>query len=137
MFIGLLIVGARMLSLIEGLRLIVAWNVLLVGSIFMHETAHYVVLQSESIHSDVVRRGLRIGLLHRDLNPTTEVILALAGPSAGLLSCAVGVMVSQALGFRAGIFLGGAISVLHLGSLLPWYGDGANLRLALHQWRRA
>lgn len=130
----MLLAGA---SLSAVLKLGTIWNVLLVGSIYAHEVAHYAVLRHESIRSDVIRHGLRIGLLHRSLDPMTEAILALAGPACGLLSCLTGVIICEVSNFSTGVFLASVVGCLHLASLLPWYGDGTNLRLAVHQWRRA
>jgi hypothetical protein len=130
--LGTLLTLAGVLSLRSVVEIVLTWNAILVTSIYLHEAAHLAILLYEAVPADIMRHGLRVGLLHRSLDPTSEIRLASAGPISGLVSCALAFSACKALGLPTNLVMIVLVGLIHLGSFLPWYGDGASLRLALH-----
>lgn len=102
--------------------------VILVLSIIVHEAVHFVIIKHKVAHVAVVQKGMRVGIIHPRLSPAASVYCAVLGPLAGCivlsgLFVAGGLPLSQIF-IPCGLFI-------HLGSLLPWYGDGATIKSAL------
>jgi hypothetical protein len=101
----------------------------LLCSTFVHEYAHYVVLAHDAMPVIIIRRGMRLGLIHqiRTLSSRTEMHSAIAGPVAGtcfgLLSLSL--VLTFSLFWLA--IASAVIVVIHLAGLLPWYGDGQTI----------
>lgn len=130
MVVSTLMAGAGILPSRAALGMSALWSALLIISIYLHEVAHFAVLRAEDIPADTIRHGMRIGLLHRSLDPATEIFLALAGPVSGAACSALGFIVCRAFDLAVSPAIFVVIALLHLCSLLPWYGDGVNLRFA-------
>ncbi|HEX9153557.1 MAG TPA: hypothetical protein VF809_01935, partial [Candidatus Saccharimonadales bacterium] len=100
-------------------------------SIGIHEWVHTMFIQRYGAKTNLLQRGLRLGIIHPRLAPKQEITVALAGPVAGAIFC---ILVGGVILYCDSLhlaFLGATISVFHLLALLPWYGDGASINQAL------
>ena len=104
-----------------------------VGSLVLHEYTHWVVLRQHTTGVVSLHAGLRLGLVHAKVPARIELISALAGPVAGVFLCllAAGTLWLWSLHLLAGI--AGFLSVYHLLSLLPVYGDGRSILRLLRE----
>jgi|GEM_PF-1008025 len=105
-------------------------------SIYVHEIMHTIVLGQQQTPINILQIGMRLGLIHPALAPRYEIVSAIAGPLVGmLLSSGIGIWAwtyhLELLGCCD--FL---ICSLHLGSLLPLYGDGASLTKAIRERKK-
>jgi hypothetical protein len=104
-----------------------------VMSIVLHEAMHAKVLRWNGLSPHVLQLGMHIGIVHRQSVTRVEIVSAIAGPLAGMAVCTIVASVallSQAAALSISSLI---IAVLHLGSLLPYYGDGASLTKALRE----
>lgn len=101
-------------------------------SITLHEAAHVRIIRRGS-SSVVLQHGLRMGIVHRTLAPTVEILSACIGPAAGMLWCALMAIVTIAFGFAMLGVLAICMALFHTMSFLPWYGDGHSIREALRK----
>jgi hypothetical protein len=108
---------------------------LFLGSLGLHEATHIAVARHFGRKTALLQRGLRLGVIHPRLPVRGEILSALAGPLAGIVCCLAVGIVLYISGQRLLAFLCGTISLFHLSSLLPWYGDGASLRAARREAR--
>jgi len=110
---------------------------LFIGSIYVHEAGHLIVLQRYRTPTVMIRQGLRIGLLHQKLDAQKELCISFVGPIAGSIACLA--IAAICYGFDIRIFTGIALAIgcVHLCSLLPWYGDGKSVRAARREKRSA
>ena len=101
-------------------------------SLVTHECAHVQLLHKYRIPSDMLQIGMRLGVIHPRLTLRQEVRVSLTGPLAGITTSLLGglLMLNVSLTVFAGCII---VSLLHLASLLPWYGDGHHLFKAIHQ----
>lgn len=103
-------------------------------SILTHEAVHMYLIKNSGTPLCIVKRGLRIGILHSPMSMSNELVSALCGPLAGLITAMfIGVsgaiLCSNSQIFAIGIALAG----FHCLSFMPAYGDGKVLR----KFRRA
>lgn len=109
------------------MALLVVWLSTVFVSTLLHEWAHWRIALRQSAVC-FVRRGLRIGVLHAPLSKKLEQRSALLGPFVGMCTVLLvsGVMhvLSAPHDYIGGVL---AISVLHVSSWLPFYGDGKTL----------
>ncbi|MEI6477667.1 MAG: hypothetical protein WCO52_01645 [bacterium] len=93
-----------------------------------HEYAHVIILRRYHPAICVLRRGMRLAILHPPLDMWVEAVTGLVGPLAGAgVSILTSMLVSRASALPGVLFAGQAIALLHLASLLPFYGDGRSL----------
>lgn len=109
---------------------------LFIGSIYVHEVGHLIVLRKYRAPAVIVRQGFRIGILHQRLSAQKELRIGFTGPISGILTCLTSAVICAIFGERlfAGISL--TIACLHLCALLPWYGDGKSIRIACSEKRK-
>lgn len=121
--------GATGTSFSTAILVILGGLATLIWSTFIHEYAHYVVLAQDNIPAVIMRRGMRLGLIHpiRGLLPDTELRSALAGPITG--ACFSLLVLSLAITYNASWLaaISAVIVVIHLSGLLPWFGDGQTI----------
>lgn len=133
--VGVLAASADYIGSDRIISLFVSTSVVFVSSLFVHEAVHTLFIRHAGYQINIIRRGMRLGLLHRKLTPAYEIYSALSGPLAGAALCFVAAWLAWAYGHRlSGITLL-ASALCHMLSLLPWYGDGASLRTALGSHR--
>jgi hypothetical protein len=111
------------------------WATLFLVSTYLHELAHYYLLRKHRMPADIIRHGLRCGLLHRQLPASQEIATALAGPAVGVLLCLASAIWCTWSNNPLAAFICGASALIHLLSLTPWYGDGLSLRAGLRRLR--
>ncbi len=132
--IGVLAIAGNLLSTAPVIKLLLTSNGIFLLSVYAHELAHYATLQLLHVQSDIIQRGLRLGLLHRPLTNKHEIVSAIVGPSCGMACCTVFGLIGGITHSLATVVVTMCVSALHLSSFLPWYGDGASLRRALTKW---
>jgi hypothetical protein len=116
--------------------IVVAYSsVLLIVSIVCHELSHMYIINRAGHACDVLRSGIRLGIIHEHANPTTEITSSLAGPLVGAGICIVlgGVLMLFSQTLLALVSL--TTSACHLCGLLPLYGDGKSFVNALRKKR--
>jgi hypothetical protein len=104
-------------------------------SLIIHELAHVSIARKYAARPHILQAGLRLGIIHRRLQPREEAQSSLAGPLAGSGVGLLAAIPAMAAGADSYALLGGAISLFHSLSLLPWYGDGISFHKALRQLR--
>jgi hypothetical protein len=86
---------------------------------------HWLFIGRDRAEAIFLRRGLRLGILHRPLEGWQELGSAFFGPVAGLLSSlCIGFVMSIMMAWPAVWFISLSCGFFHLISLLPIYGDG-------------
>lgn len=119
-----------------GLGVFACSTLLFLISVYVHELGHWLFLRKQATSSsDVLQRGLRLGLLHQQLEPSQEFYSAILGPALGLIPCIGLLAVGIVLNYPIIVIVSLVVGLVHIGSLLPWYGDGASVRYALAQMR--
>ena len=125
--LGVLLYGANM----PVRSFLIAQSLFLVAiavTTFIHEYTHWILLGSDRRNAVFVRRGLRLGLLHRTQTRSNELRSALLGPLLGLLSGVAGACVITLLGGETQLALTSlVVGSFHIASWLPAYGDGKTL----------
>jgi hypothetical protein len=101
---------------------------MLVASLVAHEAAHVYLLRRHATESVSIHSGMRLGLLHPAQPAIVEKRVALAGPASGIASCLAIAGPLSFVGHSATALACLVVASFHLGSLLPWYADGAALR---------
>jgi len=114
---------AHVISL-QQTELAVAVLVTLLLSMVAHELGHVLTIKHFRCDACVIQRGLRLGIIHRKMKRREELMTSLMGPMVGAVSCLAMTAVFHMNGFAE---FGLAAAILHLLSLLPWYGDGRAL----------
>lgn len=111
-----------------------AFNVILLASLMSHEAGHIAVAKSAGSPATIIYGGLRIGILHGRLGRKAEWLSLVAGSLAGLLTagCLTGIIWLLSHQFLA-TFGGASLSLFHLFSLSPLYGDGRALTRLLNR----
>lgn len=107
-------------------------NLTFIVSLYAHEAAHLFVLRLHKAHTEIIQRGLRLGILHRKLSPEVELHSAVAGPLAGCMSCLATSLAMFTTRHNSYTLVAALLAAFHLLSFLPWYGDGESLARA---WR--
>lgn len=108
---------------------------LFISSLFVHEMTHIVIARHHSAQPQLIQSGLRLGIVHRKLQPAAEVLSSLAGPLTGSAICFLAAFLALNVGLNLPALLGIIVGLFHAFSLLPWYGDGASLSKALREKR--
>lgn len=126
-----LAVGGGLISLGTGLSVCTTGLLLFWISVYVHELAHLLILRKYQVRADILQRGLRLGLLHYQLEPTHELQSALAGPLLGIVCCALLCLACIRLQSPVVASVTVAVALVHVCSFLPWYGDGVSVRSAL------
>lgn len=103
-------------------------------SAIVHEQAHWIFIRSKGLTASIVQQSLRVGLIHKRLEPRAEIQCALIGPLAGCLASSAALLWPWR--FSAIPFIGISLGVLHLCGLLPFYGDGKSILQALNIYRK-
>lgn len=103
------------------------------SSIYFHELAHWLVIRRAGTRAILLQHGLRLGIVHRELEPLSEIFSAVAGPVAGLSWAVAGAFGAMAAGYTELAILGYVIAAFHLASFTPGYGDGRSLTKATQQ----
>jgi hypothetical protein len=105
-------------------------------SMVLHEYGHFKSIKHYRVGCDVLQYGMHIGLIHGKLPSLAEIYVAIAGPFCGIVACSLFIVLAMyALPGTPLLIL--FVGILHLCSLLPWYGDGKSLRLAHNQRKKA
>jgi len=130
-----LAVGGGLLSLRTGLSIGSGGIGAFIGSLFVHEVMHVVVARRSNTEPHILQLGMRLGIIHQSLQPKAEALSALAGPSAGCIVCIVAAAICSLADLDPVAIVLAAVACFHVGSLLPWYGDGASLYKALRRRR--
>lgn len=124
--VSFLVYGTGLLDLRIISALYVQFNITVIASLSLHEYVHSHFAHAQK-HRVLIRRGLRIGILHRSLSPRSELLSSLLGPLSGaLLSYGIALGASLIVGSEA-IVVGYVCMAFHFSSWLPFYGDGKQL----------
>lgn len=135
LLVGILAYGTGLLEVDTISLLFVQFNVTVIVSLSLHEYIHSRFADSQR-HRVLIRRGLRIGILHKPLSPRTELMSSLLGPiSGGLLCYAIAFCAAAVVGFQA-MLIGYVCMAFHFSSWLPFYGDGKQLIKLASNWRQ-
>jgi hypothetical protein len=101
-------------------------------SLWIHELGHVAIAKANGMATVVLQKGMRLGIIHTRMTPAAEALSSVAGPVLGILvTICLSLVASMQLPILVYLSLIG--SAVQLGSLLPWYGDGASLKRALKQ----
>ena len=96
-------------------------------SIYLHESGHILTLRAAGNRPHILQRRMHVGVIHAQLPYRIEVLSAIAGPLAGVVAAvSIGcwlVIINHPQAAMAAYF----VSLFHVFSLLPWYGDGLSL----------
>lgn len=107
--------------------------IVFVASIGSHEYVHAQVARLAGHKVRILQRGMHLGVVHAKLGRRNEIQSSFSGPLVGTVIC---LLVASAAYMYHLMLLGigsGVIALLHLLSLLPWYGDGASLFKAIQK----
>lgn len=99
----------------------------LTASQYLHELAHWLILRRHT-PVRIVRRRLRLMLLHHPVPAARDRLSALAGPAAGCLAALMAGRLAIHFQLSTAHLLCQLIAGWHGAALLPWYGDGQSLR---------
>lgn len=133
----LLVVEVQQWSFIFGTYVYAYSLAVFVGSIYLHEASHLIMLRKYKATAIIVRQGLRIGILHRKLNAQKELHVSIVGPLAGIMSCLISAAISLSVAEVLLAMISLVIGFIHLCGLLPWYGDGKSIQTARLEKRKA
>jgi hypothetical protein len=105
-------------------------------STVIHEWTHSLIIARNNTAQILIQRGLRIGILYRELPLKIELWSALLGPVSGALISIIcglfcGWMLNRYLLF---MLLGTLVGGMQLISLLPAYGDGRVARDSIRRF---
>lgn len=100
---------------------------LLIVSIYLHELAHFVCLPNHQ-HVRFLQQGMRCGLTHKPVQDTRALWVTLSGSTTGFFVCMLTACVATVIAQPVATLIALCISLIHVCALLPWYGDGRNLR---------
>lgn len=103
-------------------------NALFLASLIAHEYGHLTVLKKHVIPAIITSTQLRLGIVHPSATPQLEATIALRGPLYGCCMAGAATCMFLASSMPSLALLGSAIFCMHLGSLLPWYGDGKSIQ---------
>lgn len=104
-------------------------------STVLHEGAHVYVAKRAKSPAILVKRGMRIGVLHKNLSTRNELVSAVAGPLIGIYSILIIVFVLKLFGASSlEICMVSVITLFHALSWLPVYGDGAAIINNFRSW---
>ena len=123
---ALLWYGTGLVTMRRAIGLLVVFCGTLLLSLVLHEAVHIVIARRSTKRIKLVKRGLRIGVMHAELRNSQEMLSAVLGPLCGATSALL-------LGFvpllDAPLVLPVCLLVasFHLVSWLPFYGDGKTL----------
>lgn len=129
--LGLLIGAANLLPMRSALGMTAFGLLTFVGSMVLHEFTHLLVIKQEIATVDILRRGLRIGLIHRETTNMIAIASSLAGPAAGMAYCGCLALAAHLLQAPLCSILALIAASFHLWALLPWFGDGSSLYKAI------
>lgn len=110
---------------------------LLLASLLIHEMTHLHYIKAQQRGAIVLQRGMRLGIAHPALPPRVEIATAVAGPAAGIIACTSAALVCWIAGKPLLGIASLCVGSFHLGSLLPWYSDGATIFKVLRGRRHA
>lgn len=97
-------------------------------STLVHEIVHWIILGRQRKEAVFMRRGLRLGMLHKEQSVPRELTSAIAGPLSGVcISLMISLVVLRIGGQSELWFMGLSCALFHALSLLPAYGDGATI----------
>jgi hypothetical protein len=97
-------------------------------SLIIHELGHCVLLSMYGVKSRILYGPLRIGILHAPLTTKQDLRVALVGPLLGIGSCAIIALLALCIvGSPYAALASLGVSLVHLCSFLPWYGDGKSI----------
>lgn len=126
LFVSFLMYGTGLFNANKIIMLYVQFNVTVIASLSLHEYIHSFFANSQT-HRVLIRRGLRIGILHKPLSPRNELLSSLLGPLGGALLCyGIALGVGLVVGSEA-LLVGYVCMAFHFSSWLPFYGDGKQL----------
>jgi hypothetical protein len=92
----------------------------------IHELTHWWLLGKYKTQSVFIRKGLRIGILHKPARATAELMSAILGPVTGASGAALLGWLGAVRRIGPGAWpVALSCSLFHLCSLLPAYGDGS------------
>ncbi len=116
----------------DSLIILIVFLTIILLSTLGHEYGHALVITDSKENLYILQRGMRLSVLHRRLKPHQETRVSLAGPAVGAATAIFIGCASYAL-LRSPVYLwvGSAIAISHLFSLLPIYSDGLSLKLAV------
>ena len=124
--VSFLVYGTGLLNVRIISALYVQFNITVIASLSLHEYVHSRFAHAQK-YRVLIRRGLRIGILHKSLSPLSELLSSLLGPLCGaLLSYGISLGASLVVGSEA-IVVGYVCMAFHFSSWLPFYGDGKQL----------
>ena len=124
--VSFLVYGTGLLDVRIISALYVQFNITVIASLSLHEYVHSRFAHAQK-HRVLIRRGLRIGILHKSLSPLSELLSSLLGPLGGaFLSYGIALGASWVVGSEA-IVVGYVCMAFHFSSWLPFYGDGKQL----------
>ena len=111
-------------------------NIIFLFALFVstiaHEYVHVLLVRSRVSTPIVLRRGLRIGVIHVHSSKRSEIVSALLGPLAGVVSAsAISIIVYVLPVPHPAWQLALLVAVFHVFSWLPSYGDGRALQHTL------
>ena len=130
--LGLLIGAANLLPMRSALGMTAFGLLTFVGSMVLHEFTHLLVIKQEIATVDILRRGLRIGLIHRETTNMIAIASSLAGPAAGMAYCGCLALAAHLLQAPLCSILALIAASFHLWALLPWFGDGSCFLMNSH-----
>lgn len=112
--------------------------VLVFISTLIHEWAHSLIITVAKGKQILIRRGLRLGVMHKPLLPKIEILSALLGPCLGALICIItGLVFNFIHPLKINHSLNSSflhismfVAALQMISLLPAYGDGKSILIS-------
>jgi hypothetical protein len=118
-------------SCLQILQLAGMTSVIFFASILAHEGAHVWLLHHAHIQANILQRGMHLGLIHAMPPRSVDILSSVSGPLAGALIGIIAAAYSARQSMPLPSLINIVISLLHIISLLPLYGDGQSLKQAL------
>lgn len=127
-FISTLVAGAVTLgglhNIVDTTLVLSYGQILFIASLLAHEYGHWAELRRHHQPFVLTSTLLRLGIVHKKLTPPQEIAVAIRGPIYGCAIACIGILGMIMYGKPILALLSCVVCCVHLGSLLPWYGDG-------------
>lgn len=135
--VEIIAIAGGLISLETAHHMVVVLFCSLVLSVSLHEMSHVWFLRRQKSRCRVMQRGLRLGIAHTALPSRASIQTALLGPLVtGVVCCTISVLLLIHSHHLYSAFIA-VLGLLHLASLLPWYGDGQSILRALRKDKNA
>lgn len=114
------------LDVVTSLTYYLTFVISLYLSVMLHELSHlWLIKKYTQAKGIIIKKGLRLAIIHETLPRKREVQCALLGPATGVFTCVtLTSIVAASLHNSSLVIVGTIVALVHLLALLPSYSDG-------------